>query len=67
MPEGITLRQITDNGDIEKVNSVWPHRNPTSLEYIQNIAKYNVNVGAYKEDGTLVAWLFRYEIGQTKN
>lgn len=27
------------------------------------MAKYNVNVGAYKDDGTLVAWLFRLQTG----
>lgn len=61
-PEGITLRRITEHHDIEKVNSAWSQRDSTSFEYIQSMAKYNVNVGAYKDDGTLVAWVFRYKI-----
>ncbi|XP_031631312.1 uncharacterized protein LOC116345775 isoform X2 [Contarinia nasturtii] len=63
LPEGIELRQIRDIHDIEKANSVWPNRNPNSLRCLQRMAKYNPQVGAYKEDGTLAAWLFSYSTG----
>lgn len=58
-PDGIELRPVTELQDLEKANSVWPHRNPNSLPFLQRMAKYNTNIGAFTEDGTLVAWLFR--------
>lgn len=45
--------------DLEKVNSVWPYRSQNSLEFSQRLAELNPNVGAFTEDGTLVAWVFR--------
>lgn len=59
-PKDISLRPVTDYHDLEKVNSVWPLKDANSFPFLQRLAKYNSNVGAYKEDGTLVAWIFRY-------
>lgn len=55
----VELRQLTELRDLEKANSVWPHRNPNSLPFFQRMAKYNPNIGAFKADGTLAAWLLR--------
>lgn len=57
--DGIELRPITEPQDLEKLDSVWTYRNPNSLPFFQRMAKYNTNIGAFTEDGTLVAWLFR--------
>lgn len=59
-PADIQLHPIKTHGDLEKANSVWPFRNPNSLVFFERIAKYNPNIGAYKVDGTMVAWLLRY-------
>lgn len=57
--DDVELRPLTEPKDIEKANSAWPHNNPESFEFLQRIAKYNPNVGAFKKDGTLVSWVFR--------
>lgn len=59
-PVGIQLHPLKSHLDLEKVNSVWPLRTPDSLSYLERMAKYNPNIGAYKDDGTMVAWLLRY-------
>lgn len=58
--DDVELRPLTELKDLEKVNSVWPHKNPASLPFLQRLAKYNPSVGAFKkDDGTLVAWDLR--------
>lgn len=57
--EGIDLRPITELHDLEKIDSVWSLRSAYTLAYLQRLAKYCLNVGAFKKDGTLVAWVFR--------
>lgn len=57
--DGIQLRPLNWDSDIEKVNSVSPHKQPGSLHFYRRQAQYNVNIGAYKDDGTLVSWLLR--------
>lgn len=67
-PEDIELRPVTEPHDLEKVNSVWSHSNLNSLALVQRMAKYNPNMGAFKkDDGTLVAWQFRYQNNIIKN
>lgn len=56
-PNGIELRPLTELNDLEKANSVWPHRSPSSL--FKRLAKYNLTIGAFTSDGTLVAWVLR--------
>lgn len=58
--DDVNLRSITKFEDFKKINSQWSLRSSTSLINIQLYAKYNVNVGAYRDDGTLVAWTFRW-------
>lgn len=62
MPDGIQLRPITELCDLQKVISVYPHRDQNTLEQFKRMAKYNPNIGAFKNDGTLVAWVFWYII-----
>lgn len=58
-PQGIELRPLTEFHDLQKVNSLWSHRNSNTLSFFQRISKYSPNVGAFTEDGTLVAWVLR--------
>lgn len=57
--EDIDLRPITEPHDIAKVNSLWSLRSNYTCAYIQRLSRFNINVGAFKKDGTLVAWIFR--------
>lgn len=61
-PDGIELRPVTQRSDLEKAFSVWPATagGRRSLQFLLRQAKYNCSVGAFKNDGTLVAWVFRY-------
>lgn len=59
LPNDIQLKRVEHSSDVEKVNSVWSHRKPSSLAFVQRMAKYNPSIGAYKDDNTLVAWIFR--------
>ncbi|XP_031619018.1 uncharacterized protein LOC116338095 [Contarinia nasturtii] len=63
VPEGIELRPINEPHDIKKVISVYPHPRQSFPDYLQQLAKYNPNVGAFTTDGALVAWIFRYPSG----
>lgn len=57
--DDVELRPLTESKHIEKASLAWPHSNPKSFQFLQRLAKYNANVGAFKKDGTLVSWVFR--------
>lgn len=59
-PEDILLCQIEKQKDLEKVSKMWIHQDVSCFPYIQRLTKYNPNIGAFKDDGTLVAWILRY-------
>lgn len=56
---GIELRRLEKIADIEHINAVWPHRSPYTLTFFKRLIKYNPSIGAFKDDGTLVAWILR--------
>lgn len=58
-PNGIELRPVTELHDFVKASSAWPHRNQNSLALFQRMGKFNINIGAFMENGTLAAWVFR--------
>lgn len=60
-PSGIHLKSLTKLYDLEKVNTMWKYGDETTLPYFQVWSKHNPNVGAFKDDGTLVAWIYQYE------
>lgn len=62
-PDGIELRPVTRYSDIQKADSVYPRHSSNSLAYIERMANYNINIGAYNKEGTLVAWIFRTATG----
>lgn len=55
----VQLRALTEHHDLEKINSHWTYSSPNSMALFQQLAKHNPNVGAFRKDGTLVAWMFR--------
>lgn len=57
-PNGIELRPLMEYGDLEKINSLWQHRDPHSIQYFERLAKYNPNFGAFESGNNLVAWIF---------
>ncbi|XP_037709139.1 uncharacterized protein LOC119546722 isoform X1 [Drosophila subpulchrella] len=61
-PSGITLLNLTLE-DAETINEIWPHRSPGSINFVRSLIKYNVNLGAYDDNGKLVAWCLRLPIG----
>ncbi|XP_043647482.1 uncharacterized protein LOC122616187 [Drosophila teissieri] len=62
VPPGITLRNVNLE-DAETINEIWPHRAPGSIEFVRSLIKYNMNLGAYDDNGKLVAWCLRLPIG----
>lgn len=57
--DDVKLRPLTELKDLVKADSVWSAHNPTSLKFLQRLAKYNPNVGAFKSDGTLLSWVLQ--------
>lgn len=55
----VELRPLTELKDIEKANAAWPHHTSSSIKYLQRLVKHHANVGAFKPDGTMVAWILR--------
>lgn len=45
------------------IDDVWPNRHPGSLFFIGQIIALSPNVGAFTEDGQLVAWCLRLQAG----
>ncbi|EDW75791.2 uncharacterized protein Dwil_GK15128 [Drosophila willistoni] len=62
IPPGVTLKTLQLK-DAETINEIWPHREPGSIDFVNRLIKYNVNVGAYDDSGKLVAWCLRLPIG----
>ncbi|EDW03848.1 GH11461 [Drosophila grimshawi] len=61
-PVGIELRSV-DPKDAATINENWPHGSPDSLKFVKRLIDYNVSVGAYDEQGKLIAWCLRLPIG----
>ncbi|XP_064540979.1 uncharacterized protein LOC135430297 [Drosophila montana] len=61
-PAGIELRSL-DIEDAPTVNEIWPHRADGSVEFVKLLIVHNVSVGAYDEQGKLIAWCLRLPIG----
>ncbi|XP_004530236.1 uncharacterized protein LOC101450075 [Ceratitis capitata] len=61
-PAGYTLRRLEPKY-AEQVNSVWPHRAPGSVLFVERMISYNDNVGVFDEANNLVAWCLRLPIG----
>ncbi|EDV59284.1 uncharacterized protein LOC6541378 [Drosophila erecta] len=61
-PPGITLLNLALE-DAETINEIWPHRAPGSIDFVRSLIKYNLNLGAYDDNGKLVAWCLRLPIG----
>ncbi|KAH8353159.1 hypothetical protein KR084_009312 [Drosophila pseudotakahashii] len=62
VPSGITLLNLAPE-DAETINEIWPHRSPGSITFVRRLIKYNVSLGAYDDNGKLVAWCLRLPIG----
>lgn len=62
LPKGITLKPLTQE-HAEMVNELWPNRHHGSLFFIKRLIDWNPNVGAYTEDGQLIAWCLRLQAG----
>ncbi|XP_055307319.1 uncharacterized protein LOC129571539 isoform X2 [Sitodiplosis mosellana] len=63
-PDGIQLRQITKDSDIEKVNAVWPERNENSFQFLKRMIMNNICIGVFREeDGRLLSWNLRLPTG----
>ncbi|XP_037958664.1 uncharacterized protein LOC119688094 [Teleopsis dalmanni] len=61
-PTGIKLIKLEPR-HAEKVNSIWPHRGPDSIDFVNYIIKNDICVGAEDESGELVAWCLRLPLG----
>lgn len=61
-PDGIELKPLS-HFDLKKAFYVWPGRVRSSLRLFECAAQYHMNMGAFKTDGTLVAWCLRWPNG----
>lgn len=60
VPDGLVLKDLS-LADAEKVNSVWPHRSPGSVKFMESCIEYNKSAGLYdKETGELLAWCLEH-------
>lgn len=48
-----------DEAALEKAFSVWPVGIYCSTRLFERVGQLHLNVGAFKKDGTLVAWVLR--------
>lgn len=62
VPDGMYLREMNE-ADAIAADSVWPNRHPGSTFFMKRIAKWNANVGLYRNDGKMVAWCLRLQAG----
>ncbi|XP_017013228.2 uncharacterized protein [Drosophila takahashii] len=62
VPSGITLLNLAPE-DAETINEIWPHHAPGSINFVRSLIKNNVHLGAYDDNGKLVAWCLRLPIG----
>lgn len=61
-PSGITLSSLRIE-DIETVNNLWPHRHPHSELFVGRLVRLSQNIGAYDNQGNLVAWCLTLPMG----
>lgn len=61
-PDGISLRPMSEE-HATIIDEVWPYKRPGSLFYLKRLIDLNLNVGAFTDDGKLVAWGLRCIIG----
>lgn len=57
--EGVALRPISEPKNIETVMARYSPANEAIRHGLPLLVKYNKNIAAFTEDGTLVAWTFR--------
>lgn len=43
-----------------KADAEWRHTHQGSLFLLKRLINWNLNIGAFTDDGKLVAWCFRY-------
>lgn len=61
-PSGIELKPLS-HIDLMKAFSVWHAKDRSSLRLFEFVATLHMNMGAFKTDGTLVAWCLRWPNG----
>lgn len=44
---------------MEKASQMWINHDTSPFPYVKRLVKYNPNVAAFQEDGTLVSWILR--------
>jgi len=62
LPSNLHIKELTDD-NVDKINSIWPHRSEGSEIFVSYSIKYHLNVGLFDDDNNLVAWCLRYDNG----
>lgn len=62
LPPNLHIKELTDE-NVDKINSIWPHRSEGSEIFVSYSIKYHLNVGLFDDDNNLVAWCLRYDNG----
>lgn len=57
-PAGITLGSLRIK-DATLINDKWAHSFEGSVNFVKQLIRHNVSVGAYDSDGKLIAWCLR--------
>ncbi|XP_055920168.1 uncharacterized protein LOC129951846 [Eupeodes corollae] len=61
-PQGITLSGVRIE-DVDLINYHWPHNFPGSEKFVDRLVRLSQNIGAYDENGNLVAWCLVLPLG----
>ncbi|XP_017859275.1 PREDICTED: uncharacterized protein LOC108611260 [Drosophila arizonae] len=61
-PAGIELRRL-EVKHASAINEIWPHRSEGSVAFVKSLITHNISVGAYDEQGNLIAWCMRLPSG----
>uniref|UniRef100_A0A1A9WXM9 N-acetyltransferase domain-containing protein n=1 Tax=Glossina brevipalpis TaxID=37001 RepID=A0A1A9WXM9_9MUSC len=61
-PHHLNLRHLEET-HADQVNSVWPHRQPGSLEYVKLLIQCFDSVGVFDEGNNLIAWCLVAPLG----
>lgn len=63
IPPDVYLAPLQEK-DVNKIDSIWPHRGKTSKLYLSSLINYNGGFGIFlKKDDTLVSWIMRNDYG----
>lgn len=62
LPPNLKLKALSDS-NVEKINSLWPHRYDGSEKFLRYSIKFHLTRGLFDSSENLLAWCIRYDNG----